>query len=77
MLSPPEAPDDEHVRDVILRNGRTLRLRPPELADTRSLVNFFRSLDDRSRYLRFHGVVHIDAHAVEGCWIPTGPFAAP
>jgi acetyl coenzyme A synthetase (ADP forming)-like protein len=65
MLSLHETLNAEHVRDVILRDGRTLRLRPPVAADTRSLVNFFRGLDDRSRYLRFHGVVRIDAQAVE------------
>jgi acetyl coenzyme A synthetase (ADP forming)-like protein len=66
MLSSPETLDADHVRDVILRDGRTLRLRPPVLADAGALVDFFRHLDDRSRYLRFHGTVRIDSAAVQG-----------
>ena len=65
MPSPAEPPVAGHVRDVILRDGRTLRLRPPVLADTRALVNFFAGLDDRSRYLRFHGIRHVDEALVE------------
>ncbi|MEP6641042.1 MAG: GNAT family N-acetyltransferase, partial [Gaiellales bacterium] len=34
------------------------------------LVEFFRGLDDRSRYLRFHGIVRIDAPAVQGLLDP-------
>src|SRR5215470_6837546 len=41
--------------DVILRDGGTLRLRSPTSADAEPLVAFFRSLSDRSLYLRFHG----------------------
>ena len=41
--------------DVILRDGSTLRLRPPLAADTEALLEFFARLSDRSRYLRFHG----------------------
>jgi acetyl coenzyme A synthetase (ADP forming)-like protein len=70
MLSPAEPPVAGHVRDVILRDGRTLRLRPPVLADTDAVLDFFRRLDDRSRYLRFHGIVHIDAQATQGLLDP-------
>jgi acetate---CoA ligase (ADP-forming) len=69
-MSPPDTLDAEHVRDVILRDGRTLRLRPPVIADTRALVDFFGGLDDRSRYLRFHGIVRIDAQAARGLLDP-------
>jgi acetate---CoA ligase (ADP-forming) len=41
--------------DVILRDGSTLRLRPPLAADADALLDFFARLSDRSRYLRFHG----------------------
>ena len=41
--------------DVILRDGRTLRLRPPRLDDAESLLEFFRSLSEQSLYMRFHG----------------------
>jgi acetyl coenzyme A synthetase (ADP forming)-like protein len=41
--------------DVILRDGGTLRLRPPAASEADALVAFFRGLSDRSLYLRFHG----------------------
>ena len=41
--------------DVILRDGSTLRLRAPAPADAEALLEFFASLSDRSRFLRFHG----------------------
>ena len=41
--------------DVILRDGATLRLRPPLAADAEGMLDFFSRLSDRSRYLRFHG----------------------
>jgi acetate---CoA ligase (ADP-forming) len=51
--------------DVILRDGRTLRLRSPRREDADSLLEFFGSLSERSLYLRFHGVPRVDAHLVE------------
>ena len=51
--------------DVILRDGGTLRLRPPSTADSDEVLAFFRGLSDRSLYLRFHGVPRMDARAVE------------
>ena len=44
----------EHA-DVILRDGRTLRLRPPTRADGDALLAFYSGLSERSLYLRFHG----------------------
>jgi nucleotide-binding universal stress UspA family protein len=41
--------------DVILRDGSTLRLRSPGSDDQEASVDFFRSLSERSLYLRFHG----------------------
>jgi acetate---CoA ligase (ADP-forming) len=43
------------VVDVILRDGKTLRLRPPVSADTGEILEFFKALSRRSLYLRFHG----------------------
>jgi acyl-CoA synthetase (NDP forming)/RimJ/RimL family protein N-acetyltransferase len=43
------------VRDVILRDGTTLRLRPPQRADADAVATFFAGLSDESLYLRFHG----------------------
>jgi acetyl coenzyme A synthetase (ADP forming)-like protein len=45
----------DHVRDVILRDGRTLRLRPPSAADQETVLAFFRALSEESAYRRFHG----------------------
>jgi acetyl coenzyme A synthetase (ADP forming)-like protein len=42
--------------DVILRDGTTLRLRPPTGADIAALLAFFAGLSVRSRFLRFHGL---------------------
>lgn len=41
--------------DVVLRDGSTMRFRPPATADEEALLHFFRSLSDHSLYLRFHG----------------------
>ena len=43
--------------DVILRDGRTLRLRPPTRADVPAVTGFFRALSPQSLYTRFHGTV--------------------
>jgi len=46
---------DSLIRDVILRDGETLRLRSPNRMDQNAIGGFFDGLDDQSRYLRFHG----------------------
>ena len=51
--------------DVILRDGRTLRLRPPRTEDAGALLAFFASLSERSLYLRFHGLRKVDERIVE------------
>lgn len=50
--------------DVILRDGSTLRLRPPRAADRAPLVRFFQNLSQRSLYLRFHGYPEVDERLV-------------
>lgn len=45
----------EPVRDVILRDGSTLRLRPPRAEDAGDVLEFFRGLSEESVYRRFHG----------------------
>jgi acetyl coenzyme A synthetase (ADP forming)-like protein len=42
-------------RDVILRDGTTLRLRPPLADDAEPLVEFLNGLSEQSLYYRFHG----------------------
>src|SRR6266508_1262283 len=53
------------IRDVILRSGGTLRLRPPREADVDALVEFFRGLSQRSVYQRFHGFPTLAPATVE------------
>ena len=60
--------------DVVLRDGGTLRLRPPGPADREALVAFFTRLSDRSRYLRFHGVRRVDGDLVTS-FLDEGPNA--
>ena len=57
--------EGDAVVDVILRDGSTLRLRPPARDDAEALVRFFAELSDQSLYQRFHGHPIIDAHLVE------------
>ncbi|HSL66411.1 MAG TPA: GNAT family N-acetyltransferase [Gaiellaceae bacterium] len=53
------------VVDVILRDGSTLRLRPPVRDDAEALLAFFSSLSERSLYLRFHGIPALRPQLVE------------
>jgi acetyl coenzyme A synthetase (ADP forming)-like protein len=56
--------------DVILRDGGTLRLRPPTPADAASVVTFFTGLSAESRALRFHAGRRVDEALVT-------PFLSP
>jgi acetyl coenzyme A synthetase (ADP forming)-like protein len=51
--------------DVILRDGASLRLRPPRREDADELLEFFRELSQRSLYLRFHGFPQLRPEVVE------------
>jgi len=66
--------------DVILRDGGTLRLRPPAASDEGALLAFFSGLSDESRFLRFHGFRPIDESlvvpALEPDWAERGAYAA-
>jgi acetate---CoA ligase (ADP-forming) len=53
------------VSDVILRDGTTLRLRPPRPEDVDELIAFFGALSQRSLYLRFHGFPSLGPELVE------------
>jgi acetate---CoA ligase (ADP-forming) len=68
--------DPADAVDVILKDGGTLRLRPPTEADGAALVAFFSGLSDRSLYLRFHGARRVDERLVEPFvdpdWVETG-----
>ncbi len=43
------------VRDVLLRDGSTLRLQAPAPADFEDIQAFYDGLSEESRYFRFHG----------------------
>jgi acetate---CoA ligase (ADP-forming) len=60
-VSEPAIAADRRVRDVILRDGGTLRLRPPTPDDREAMRAFYEGLSAQSRYLRFHGVRPVDA----------------
>jgi acetate---CoA ligase (ADP-forming) len=51
------------IRDVILRDGSTLRLRTPSPADFDDIKAFYDALSQQSRYLRFHGYGRTDTAA--------------
>ena len=56
--------DTTHVvRDVLLRDGSTLRLQAPTPADFDDIKAFYESLSTQSRYFRFHGFGRIDTVA--------------
>ncbi len=66
--------------DVILRDGGTIRLRPPTADDLDGILEFFSHLSDRSLFLRFHGFRTLDRSAVEPYldpdWSSRGAFVA-
>ena len=47
---------EPQIVDVILRDGSTLRLRPPGEADASAVLELFRGLSPESLHLRFHGM---------------------
>jgi acyl-CoA synthetase (NDP forming)/ribosomal protein S18 acetylase RimI-like enzyme len=51
------------VRDVLLRDGSTLRLQAPTLADFDDIKAFYEGLSPESRYFRFHGSGRTDVVA--------------
>ncbi|HEX2496670.1 MAG TPA: GNAT family N-acetyltransferase, partial [Gaiellaceae bacterium] len=51
--------------DVILRDGTTLRLRPPHADDTAALLEFLSGLSEQSLYYRFHGFPSVNEKLVE------------
>ena len=53
------------VVDVILRDGSTLRLRPPVRDDADAILDFFRALSEQSLYMRFHGFPSLGPQVVD------------
>jgi len=59
------APVLTEAADVILRDGRTLRLRAPRRTEADGLLEFFRGLSEQSLYRRFHGFPQVGEQLVE------------
>jgi acetate---CoA ligase (ADP-forming) len=65
--------------DVILKDGGTLRLRPPASSDADAVLDFLQGLSERSLYLRFHGIRQVDRAFVDSVldpdWLEAGALA--
>src|SRR6476620_6300116 len=70
----------QRVHDVILRGGRTLRLRPPTEEDADGVRRFLTELSPTSMRLRFHGARRVDdamvASFLEPDWTSEGVLLA-
>lgn len=66
-------------RDVVLRDGTTMRLRPPVAEDQGRVIAFLENLSDESRYLRFHGYAKPGPRLVDPMldpdWLERGALA--
>ena len=66
-------------RDVVLRDGTTMRLRPPTHDDEARVIAFLENLSEESRYLRFHGFTKPSPRLVEPMldpdWLERGALA--
>ena len=67
------------ARDVLLRDGTTMRLRPPLRDDADRVIAFLEHLSEQSRYLRFHGYAKPGPRLVEPMldpdWVERGALA--
>src|SRR5450755_2847432 len=54
---------EQLIRDVILSDGSTMRLRAPTPADLAAIKAFYDGLSSESRYMRFHGQGRTDMAA--------------
>jgi acyl-CoA synthetase (NDP forming)/RimJ/RimL family protein N-acetyltransferase len=61
--STPGPEDGLLVRDVLLRDGSSLRLQAPVSSDFQDIKEFYDGLSSESRYFRFHGYGRTDAVA--------------
>jgi len=53
------------LADVVLRDGSTMRFRPPRAQDLPAILRFFRGLSDESLYRRFHGHPDVGPRMIE------------
>jgi RimJ/RimL family protein N-acetyltransferase/predicted CoA-binding protein len=63
VISAPVTELQPLVRDVLLRDGSTLRLQAPRPADFEDIKAFYDGLSEESRYFRFHGSTRTDSVA--------------
>jgi acetyl coenzyme A synthetase (ADP forming)-like protein len=63
--APPRYPAEEE-RDVVLRTGSTLRLRPIRTEDAAALLELYRRLSPDSLYFRFFALPNVDAAKAAG-----------
>jgi acetyl coenzyme A synthetase (ADP forming)-like protein len=63
---------EAEARDVILRDGTTLRLHPPRGEEAGELLEFFSRLSTESLYFRFHGLPAVGPRLVAGFLDPDG-----
>jgi acetyl coenzyme A synthetase (ADP forming)-like protein len=69
-LIQPMATTPQDSVDVILRDGGTLRLRPPRRDDAAALLDFHRGLSNESLHSRFHGLPNLRPQLVESLLEP-------
>ncbi|MBA3842298.1 MAG: GNAT family N-acetyltransferase [Actinobacteria bacterium] len=70
------ASQELNVVDVILRDGATMRLRPPQTDDAAGLLSFFAGLSADSMRSRFHGVRRVDDSLIEHFLLPAADRGA-
>ena len=63
MLASAPEPQKPLVRDVLLRDGSSLRLQTPTTVDYEDIKAFYDGLSQRSHYFRFHGLGRTDIAA--------------
>ena len=61
LIESPTVPEPVTIRDIVLRDGSTLALRPGRAGDADALLQFFAQLSPQSRYQRFFGFPVLDA----------------
>ena len=61
LIESPSPAEPATIRDIVLRDGSTLALRPGRADDADALLRFFDGLSPRSRYQRFLGFPVLDA----------------
>ena len=78
MANPIESstvPEPVAIRDIVLRDGSTLALRPGRAGDADALLQFFAQLSPQSRYQRFFGFPVLDGDRARRLLVSDAPEA--